>query len=266
MVTPREEELVRELATLTDATRRLCKLHGTLGLDYPRTAALTGHPVRRQARAAAQQAATQTSAPPAPPAPILKKMAPTPSGQEIAVLQDTISHCERCIAEAKRPTPLFGIGRVERPTLLLVGDAVSDLGVRQGEVFPGPEGELLGKMLAAIQIDPTEVFQASIIRCTLDPSVTPLAGQVQNCRPHLVEQIKLLQPMLICTMGQLASQALIGTKNTLAALRGRFHQFDAIPLMATYHPGQLLLVPDLKKAAWYDLQLIQHKLKELRKA
>ena len=80
-----------------------------------------------------------------------------------------------------------------------------------------------------------------------------------------MEQINLFRPLIICTMGQMASQSLLATKNKLIALRGRFHQFNGIPLMATYHPGQLLLVPDLKKAAWYDLQLIQHKIKQLQK-
>jgi DNA polymerase len=149
--------------------------------------------------------------------------------------------------------------------LLIVGNATNREAGGQEQIFSDQEGDLLGKMLAAINVNGEDVFVANIIRCALDSSEVPLETQLKNCRPHLLEQINLFQPSIICTMGQMASQSLLATKNKLIALRGRFHRFHDIPLMATYHPGQLLQIPDLKKAAWYDLQLIQHKLKQIQK-
>lgn len=258
-----KEEMAQELAELTDATRRLCKLHGALGLEYPKTAAFTtlpAPPLMKQA---------QTSRPPLPapsPPPQTKKTSAAvfPS-QDIADLKDTINHCERCPAEVKRPTPLFGKGRQERPTLLIIGNAANREDVARERIFSEQEGDLLGKMLAAINISEEDVFQTNIIRCALDNAEVAMETQLKNCRSHLMEQINLFRPLIICTMGQMASQSLLATKNKIIALRGRFHQFNGIPLMATYHPGQLLLVPDLKKAAWYDLQLIQHKIKQFQK-
>ncbi len=264
MSTQNKEEMTQELAEITNATHRLCKLHNTLGLEYPRTASFTNIP----ATPAARQAPLSRAAPPpqAQPPKAKKTAQPAFPGQDIADLKDTISHCERCVTEAKRPTPLFGKGRQDRPTLLIVGNAASREGGGQERIFSDQEADLLGKMLAAIQESEGDVFVANIIRCALDSAEVPLENQLTNCRPHLLEQIKLFQPSIICTMGQMASQSLLATKNKLIALRGRFHHFHDTPLMATYHPGQLLQVPDLKKAAWYDLQLIQHKLKQLQKA
>ncbi len=263
MMTKDSNEMTDELAVLTDATRRLCKLHGDLDLTYPKTEGFRARP----AHAAARQApvATQPLPPQAPPSQTQKTAPAVFPTQDVAALKDTIVHCERCVPEAKRPTPLFGKGRQDRPVLLIIGDAASSEGVSQGEIFPDRQGDLLTKMLAAIDISIEDVFLANIIRCALEPSEVALDSQLKNCRPHLLEQINLFRPTLICTMGQMASQTLISTKNKLIALRGRFHQFNNIPLMATYHPSQLLQVPDLKKAAWYDLQLIQHKLKQLAK-
>ncbi|MBU0682156.1 MAG: uracil-DNA glycosylase [Proteobacteria bacterium] len=266
MTTQSKEELAQELATLTDATRKLCALHGTLGLEYPKSTNFTTRPASPALkRAQAESRALATLAP--PPQPPTTKPAPLPiAAHDLSVLIDTISHCERCLPQAKRPTPLFGKGKQICPVLLIVGDAASSGALEHGEIFSGQEGDLLGKMLAAINISVTDVFQTNIVKCAFGPGDIPLATQLQNCRPHLAEQISLLRPLIICTMGQMASQALIGTKNKLIALRGRFHQFNKIPLMATYHPSQLIQVPDLKKAAWYDLQLIQHKLKQIKKA
>ena len=256
-----EEHMTQELAELSDATRRLCKLHASLGLDYPKTTAFSNKPTIPASIEKRHIPISKKR--PHPPTPQEKK--PAFSAQDIATLRDTISHCERCISADKRPTPLFGTGKEEAPTLLIVGDVINDEGTKQKQVFPGQEGELLVKMLAAIDLAVQDVFQANIIRCVLDSKEVSLQSQVQNCRPHLIEQIKLMRPAVICTMGQISSQAVLGTKNKLIALRGRFQQFEGIPLMATYHPSQLLQVPDLKKAAWYDLQLIQNKIKQLQK-
>ncbi len=264
MTPEKNEALSQELALLTDATRRICTLHGTLGLAYPKTDILSRCPTKpadswpppeKLVIATKGQAASEK-----PPAP------PVASAQDIVDLKDTISHCERCVAEDKRLTTLYGKGRQDRPSLLIIGDVASREGIAQNEIFPGQEGELLVKMLAAINIGVQDVFQTNIIKCALESEKVPLPTQLQNCRPHLLAQITLLRPLIICTMGQIASQCLLGTKNKLIALRGRFHQFDGVPLMATYHPSQLLQVPDLKKAAWYDLQLIQHKLSKIQQS
>ncbi|MEN8257797.1 MAG: uracil-DNA glycosylase [Thermodesulfobacteriota bacterium] len=263
MTSPNKEEMANELAMLTDATRRLCKLHGTLGLEYPNTAGfanIPATPTASQPPVSKGQPKVRSSRPPAG-----HQEPPAFCAEDVATLNDTISHCERCLAEDKRPTPLFGKGKQDRPALLIIGDAAASRGdVERGRIFQDEAEKLLIKMLAAINLNEGDVFQANIIRCAIDTNEVPQETQLQNCLPHLIKQITLLRPQIICTMGQLASQALLENKNQLIALRGRFHQFKNIPLMATYHPNQLLQVPDLKKAAWYDLQLIQYKLGKLK--
>lgn len=257
------EDQAKELAELTDATRKLCRLHGDLGLVYPKTVGLATSYANPGTRPAPED--NQPLLPSAHTSQTQEPKQPVFPAHDIGALKDTIIHCERCVVEAKRPTPLFGTGRQDRPALFIISDAISSEGLKQGSIFPGQEGELLGKMLAAIKLGVEDVFLTNIIKCALNSNEVTLATQVQNCRPHLLEQINLFRPLIICTMGQVASQAMLGSKNKLIALRGRFHTFNDTLLMATYHPSQLLQVPDLKKAAWYDLQLIQHKLKQLQK-
>ncbi|PLX48667.1 MAG: hypothetical protein C0613_09620 [Desulfobulbaceae bacterium] len=246
-----------ELALLTDAFRRLSCLHGSLGLDYPRSAAFTA-PARRQPSVPPEQ-----HPPVAAPPPPAQQQVSAPAQRDLTALRESIGQCRRCPTVSDKAVPLFGSGKEERPALLLVGDAATSTVIRENAPFAGPAGELLAKMLAAINLSCDDVFQTNIIRCALPDSATDLPGRLANCQPHLIEQIKLMRPHIICTMGQLASQTLLSTNNKLIALRGRFHQFHNIPLVATYHPARLIEVPDLKKAAWYDLQLIQHRLRQL---
>lgn len=248
-----------ELTLLTDAMRRLYCLHGSLGLDYPCSAAFTASTLRSRPAGPPEQ-----QQPVAAPPPPTKQRVSTPARHDLTALRESIRRCRRCPSGTGRPIPLFGSGKEDRPALLLVGDPATSTEIRENAPFAGPVGQLLGKMLAAINLNCNDVFQTNIIRCALPDSATDLPDRLANCQSHLTEQIKLLRPHIICTMGQLASQTLLNTNNKLIALRGRFHQFDNIPLVATYHPAQLIEVPDLKKAAWYDLQLIQHRLRQLQ--
>ncbi len=263
MTSPNKEEMAQELAVLTDATRRLCKLHGNLNLEYPKIEGFRDMPAVLPVKQ--PSAVKQTSSLRSSKSQVGQVAPPAFSSDDVVTLQDTVTHCERCLEENKRPTPLFGKGKQDRPTLLIIGDApTSRDDVEKGKIFNDQAAELLVKMLAAINLKEEDVFQTNIIRCCIDRNEVAIDTQLKNCRRHLIELISLLRPMIICTMGQLASQTLLENKNQLIALRGRFHQFNTIPLMATYHPSQLLQIEDLKKAAWYDLQLIQHKLGKMQ--
>ncbi|MDA3971207.1 MAG: uracil-DNA glycosylase [Desulfobulbaceae bacterium] len=240
---------------------RLASLHGDLGLEYPQTeerlllyknkskapavkALNVSEP--RQAKYAVKQQPAQ-------------KIRPTPvtpvSTSDIDNCREGISLCSSC---PHRNPPKFGIGTIDHPFIFVICDKNSSDPSRPMEEA---EESLLGKMLQSIKIKPHQIFVTNIIKCANDNTTPPHQQEMAaNCLSHTRQQIRLMQPALICTMGQLSSQTVLHTSNQLMALRGHFHNFMDIPLMATYHPAQLLSLPELKKAAWYDLQLMQRKL------
>ncbi|MDA3832172.1 MAG: uracil-DNA glycosylase [Spirochaetales bacterium] len=234
---------------------KLASFHGDLDLDYPQTNELQFRGSKPSANPRTNR--TVDSAPKTQKT--VKKVEAKPvtpvSDTDIDNCRETISLCSSC---PHRKPPKFGIGTVDHPFILVICDRNSSDPSRPMEEA---EESLLGKMLQAIKIKPHQIFVTNMIKCAT--SNTELAHQKEmatNCLSHTRQQVRLMQPAMICTMGQLSSQTVLQTTNQLMALRGHFHTFMEIPLMATYHPAQLLTLPELKKAAWYDLQLIQRKL------
>ena len=125
-------------------------------------------------------------------------------------------------------------------------------------VFSSESNDLFTKMLAAINLQPHQIFCTNICKCP--GSAPPAKEEINCCLRHLRQQIAACAPKLILSMGSIASQTLLVSNHQLAALRGRVHKYMAIPLVATYHPDLLRQYPNLKKGAWYDLQLIQSRL------
>ena len=188
----------------------------------------------------------------------------------LADIAEEVAHCQACNLAENRLATRAGLG-VGRVRLLIVGDwlngdPVSD--VPEDIQLGVEEDRMLFRMLAAINIKPEQTFITNAIKCVVPGATQPLAENVRICLSFLHRQITLLAPECICTMGMVATRALLGLPQPLSQLRGRFHVFQAdngkrIPLIATYHPSFLLQNPEMKKAAWYDLQLIGRQLKTL---
>ncbi len=241
---------------------KLTSFHGDLGFDYTRAEGLNqlldtqSHKQQKtQTTSTTQQ---QTKASPPTSQPVKKKI----THPVVAVSQTDIANCTQMISECNscphRQPPKFGIGTTDHPFILIICDGNSSDPSRPMEET---EESLLGKMLQAIKIKPGQIFVTNIIKCNTDDNKPSTQVEMAaNCLSHTRQQIRLMQPSMICTMGQLSSQTMLQSKNQLMALRGHFHTFMDIPLMATYHPSQLLALPELKKATWYDLQLMQRKL------
>jgi len=135
----------------------------------------------------------------------------------------------------------------------------------------GEPGTLFDRMLNAIKITRDDVYITTMVKCF--PGAGAKAGQkeIKTCLPFLFRQIEISCPTVICTMGSQSSQVLLHSRKSLFQLRGRFYNFndlcsnklaDKIMLMPSLHPSLLLENPELKKASWLDLQMIQKKLKE----
>ncbi len=174
--------------------------------------------------------------------------------QTLAHVTDAIAACRACglVQTATRPVP--GIGN---PTadVMVVGEAPGEKEDLTGEPFVGPAGELLNKILGAIQLSRDTVYICNVLKHRPPGNRNPMPDEVRACAPFLQRQIDLVQPKLILAFGTFAAQSLLGTKLAIGKLRQQLHWYQGIPLVATYHPAALLRNDAWKRPTWEDLKL-----------
>ncbi|MCC7429439.1 uracil-DNA glycosylase [bacterium] len=179
------------------------------------------------------------------------------SGSEnVASLQgfyEQIYECTKCSLCQTRTNFVFGSGN-PNAKLMLIGEAPGADEDLQGKPFVGRSGQLLDKILAAIQIQREEVFIANILKCRPPNNRDPLPSEVEKCEPYLKKQIDLINPKIILALGRIAGQTLLKTNETLSGLRGKVHTYHGKALMVTFHPAALLRNPNWKRPTWEDVQ------------
>lgn len=161
-----------------------------------------------------------------------------------------------------RLNTVFGVGN---PTadLLVIGEAPGADEDKQGEPFVGRAGQLLNKILAAINFERTDIYIANILKSRPPNNRNPLPEEVEAHIPLLYKQIALIQPKLILCVGKTAGNGLLKRSSSLGALRGKFHDYHGIPLMVTYHPAALLRNPQWKRPTWEDVKLLRTRYDQL---
>ncbi|MCH7896041.1 MAG: uracil-DNA glycosylase [candidate division NC10 bacterium] len=170
--------------------------------------------------------------------------------------RQVLGECTRCKLHPHRTQIVFGVGHPQAD-LVFVGEAPGADEDAQGEPFVGRAGQLLTRMIEAMGLKRQDVYICNVIKCRPPSNRTPESDEIASCEPFLIAQIKAITPKLICALGGIAVSALLKTKAPLSKLRGRFHDYQGIPLLVTYHPAYLLRNPNEKKSAWQDLQLLQ---------
>ena len=201
--------------------------------------------------------------------PVTEKKSPSPKTeaalQELKDLREQVLRCSQCDELVRnRHTVVFGSGN-PKADLLFVGEAPGAEEDRQGLPFVGPAGQLLTKMIQAIQLSREEVFIANVLKCRPPGNRPPLPKEIENCEPYLKKQISLIRPKLICALGTFAAHTLLKTASPISALRGKFHLYGRTPVLCTFHPSYLLRSPSEKKKAWEDLKKIRAFLDELKR-
>ncbi len=161
--------------------------------------------------------------------------------------------CRACAMSQSRRNLVFGEGDPEA-RLMFIGKAPGPEEDAQGKPFVGPAGELLTKIITAMQLTRRDVYLCNIIKCGLPLHSPCRPSELNACYPFLRRQINVIKPEFICTLGSVAAQTLLRTKEPLSHLRGRFHDFHGIRLMPTYAPDDLLQNADKKRDAWEDIQ------------
>ncbi len=180
---------------------------------------------------------------------------------DLVSLSDAVRGCTRCPLHAGRNKVVFGQGD-PKARLMVVGEAPGRLEDLKGLPFIGRSGDLLTKMLQAIQISRREVFITSVIKCRPPQNRTPSSAEISACSPVLFQQIKIIAPRLILALGQVAAQVILNSRARLRDLRGKIHDVGNLKVIPTYHPAFLLRFRGAaqkayKREAWKDLQILK---------
>jgi len=141
--------------------------------------------------------------------------------------------------------------------LVFVGEAPGRDEDLQGKPFVGRAGQLLTKMIEAIGMKREDVYICNILKDRPPGNRTPLPEEMEACFPFLEEQLAIVEPQVICTLGAVATKAFLGAHIAITKVRGSVFDYRGIRLVPTFHPAYLLRNPPAKKYSWVDLKLIK---------
>ena len=170
-----------------------------------------------------------------------------------------VAACTRCPLHRTAKSPVPGEGNANAD-LVCVGEAPGAVEDETGRPFVGAAGQLLDKILNAIQLSRSDVFICNVLKHRPPGNRNPMPDEVQACSPYLVRQIEIINPKVIVAFGTFAAQTLLNTKEAIGKLRGKIHRYYGVPLVVTYHPAALLRNPGWKRPTWEDVQLARRLL------
>jgi DNA polymerase len=174
-------------------------------------------------------------------------------------LKHELLQCKECDLHRTRRNVVFGSGN-PGARLMFVGEAPGEDEDAQGLPFVGRAGQLLTKIIEAMGLKREDVYIANILKCRPPNNRAPLPAEILACEGNVKRQIDLIKPRVICTLGKSASQTLLRTMTPISALRGKFHTYNGVQVMPTFHPAYLLRNPADKKLVWEDMKKIKKEL------
>ncbi len=191
--------------------------------------------------------------------------ATTDAATALQQIERAIATCTACSLHTTATQPVPGEGN-PNADFVCVGEAPGQNEDESGRPFVGPAGQLLNKILGAIELKRDDVFICNVLKHRPPGNRNPLPDEVHACRPYLEQQLSVLKPRVILALGTFAAQTLLNTKQSLGALRGQVHMYFGVPLIVTYHPAALLRNEAWKRPTWQDVQLAQRILDASRVA
>ena len=171
-------------------------------------------------------------------------------------LRGFLGDCQRCKLAGTRTKIVFGQGSPQA-RLMFVGEAPGRDEDEQGLAFVGRAGQLLTKIIEAIDLTRDDVFIANVLKCRPPKNRNPEPDEIEACQPFLERQIQLIRPLVLVGLGKFAGQWLLKTAEPISRIRGRVGDYDGIHVMPTYHPAYLLRNPSAKKDVWEDMKIVR---------
>jgi DNA polymerase len=249
----------REIRGLLREVSKILHFHKSLGIeDYPATEAFAEK--RANPLTTMQQTRIGADSSTVIPPKEIKK----PQKQNLPDIRTDLDNCKQCGRHNSRTNIIFGEGN-SKANLMIIGPSPSIEADREKSLYADEPGKLLMNMLNAINLTPEDVYYTTLVKCKTGGNLGPAQVEIRSCLRFLVRQIEAIAPKIIWTIGTEATQTLLRSNKSLFHLRGQFHEYNGIPLMATFHPEALLQNKELKKPTWTDMQMIQKKLVTLQK-
>lgn len=183
------------------------------------------------------------------------------AAEALVAVRTDIGDCTRCKLHGQgRKQIVFGVGN-PNADLMFVGEAPGGDEDIQGIPFVGRAGQLLTKIIEAIDLRRDEVYIANVIKCRPPGNRNPEQDEVETCEPFLFQQIDIIKPKVIVALGTFAARALLRTLDPISRLRGRIYEYRGAKLIPTFHPAYLLRNPSSKREVWEDMKLVRKLLK-----
>ena len=201
----------------------------------------------------------------APAAPELVVLPLSPVHDTLEKIVQDIGDCKRCRLQERRNKIVFGTGNAQA-RLVFVGEGPGADEDEQGMPFVGRAGQLLTQMIEGtakkegIPLLRNDVYICNVVKCRPPENRTPLPDEMEICGQFLFRQLEVIRPKAICALGSTATKALLGTKDGVTRLRGKWHKWRDIPVIVTYHPSYLLRPynQNAKRESWEDLKKVLH--------
>ena len=187
----------------------------------------------------------------------------------LEALAERARGCQRCGLARTRTHLVFGEGNPQAD-LMFVGEGPGEVEDQTGRPFVGPAGQLLTQILGSVGLKRDEVYITNVVKCRPPGNRVPTRQEMESCWDWLAAQIALIRPMIIVTLGNAATQRLLGRAEGIGQLRGRFYRWKGgIEVFPMFHPSFLLRNPSKKKGSpkyltWLDIQAVKERLSLLR--
>ena len=184
------------------------------------------------------------------------------SGEALLAIREDIGDCTRCKLHAQgRQQIVYGVGNPDAD-LMFVGEAPGADEDLQGIPFVGRAGQLLTKIIEAIDLKRDDVYIANVIKCRPPGNRNPEPDEVDACEGFLFRQVDTIQPKVIVALGTFAAKALLKTNDPISRLRGRVYEYRGAKLIPTFHPAFLLRSPERKRDVWEDKKKVRAHLQD----
>ena len=259
--TRRDDSLMRQMLVQTlESLERAGVTHmpRRRPTETPASAAVTAKPPKA-AVAAPQEPVDAPLADPVKPA--AGSVLPLADRQSaLQAMCHEVAGCTRCsLLAASRTQTVFGVGNPQA-RLCFVGEAPGADEDAQGIPFVGKAGQLLTKIIEACKLQREDVYILNVLKCRPPNNRPPEPDEISNCRGFLERQLAIIQPEFICCLGATAGKALLNSSESIGQLRGRFHSYQGIPVLCTYHPSYLLRNPNAKRDVWEDMKKLMREM------
>lgn len=169
-----------------------------------------------------------------------------------------IKDCQKCSLSKTRTNLVFGVGNPEAK-LMFVGEAPGYYEDQQGEPFVGAAGQLLDKLLASIGLARDDVYIANVLKCRPPGNRDPLPEEIETCKPYLFEQIEIIKPKVVATLGNFSTRLILDKAVSISKVHGQKLQGNGYYIFPIYHPAAALYM----RTTLNDLEKDFLSLKEL---